>query len=191
MLDAPFLLLLFETLYVVAVGSWLGSMAFFSFGVAPTVFRALEPGPAGRLVRAVFPIYYAFGIGCLVVALPSLVGRALSFEDLRGPGVGVQAVAIVVGLLVLFYCRNTLAPAINAARDAGPDRQAAFERLHKRSVVLNAVLMVAALGLLVSFAVRPAPKGTGIDEYTPEERARYDHAYHQQMVRAKSRPAPP
>ena len=52
LIDAPGLV----ALYLSAV--MLGAMVFFSGIVAPTVFTTLEPQPAARLIRRIFPRYY-------------------------------------------------------------------------------------------------------------------------------------
>ena len=44
------------------LGGLAGSMLFFAFVVAPTVFRALPGEHAGPLLRALFPRYYLWGL---------------------------------------------------------------------------------------------------------------------------------
>ena len=51
-------------LYIVALGVWVGSIIFFSFFIAPTVFKVLKPEDAARLQRALFPKYYLVGMIC-------------------------------------------------------------------------------------------------------------------------------
>jgi hypothetical protein len=159
---------------LLALSGWVGSILFFSFGVAPVIFRVLGAEPAARFVRALFPRYYAWGATSGAVALPAYLGVPLAFPEYRGPWVGLQALVIVAGILIMFYAGNTLTPAINAARDAGPPQQARFERLHRRSVWLNGVVLVLGLALLVAHAARPMPRTSGIVELTPDERARYE-----------------
>ena len=114
-----------------------------------------------------FPRYYLWGVISCAVALPSLICGTLSFPELRGPTVAVQAGLIVSGLLITLYSGNTLTPAINAARDGGPSTSQKFERLHRRSVILNALVLMIGLGLLVAFAIRKAPTTSGIKEPAP------------------------
>jgi hypothetical protein len=166
------LLALFDSAYVLALASWVGSILFVSFALAPLVFRVLGAEAGGRFVRALFPRYYAWGATSGAIALPSYLGVPLSFPEYRGPLVGVQAGAIVAGILIMLYSGNSLTPAINAARDAGPSQQERFDRLHRRSVRLNAVSLMLGVGLLIAFANRPAPRTSGIVEPSPIERAR-------------------
>ena len=41
-----------------------GAMTFFSFALTPVVFRALERDQAGRLLGALFPVYYRSMAAC-------------------------------------------------------------------------------------------------------------------------------
>lgn len=177
-MTARFLMIVFDSVYLVALTAWVGSVLFLSFGVAPIIFTALGPESAGKFVRALFPRYYQWGVISGAVALPAAMAVPLAFpDDLRGPWVGVQALAIIVGILITLYAGNVLTPQINAARDAGPEGQARFERLHQRSVWLNGLVLVLGLALLVGFAARPKPRSSGIVEPGPAERAAAEADY--------------
>ncbi len=167
-MSAPVLLAIFDSVYVIALTAWVGSILFFSFGVAPIIFNVLGAEAGGKFVRALFPRYYLWGVISCSVALPAVVCGPLAFPELRGTFIGVQALAIITSLLIMLYCGNSLTPAINAARDAGPDQAERFDRLHKRSVNLNSVVLLIGLGLLIAFAARPAPKTSGIVEKFPK-----------------------
>ncbi len=149
---------IFDGVYLLALTAWAGSILYFSFGVAPVIFRVLGAEAGGKFVRALFPRYYAWGATSTAVALPSLICGALSVPGRRGPMVGVQAGLIVLGLLIMLYCGNSLTPAINAARDEGPASAGRFDRLHRRSVNLNAVCLLIGIALLVGFAVGREPR---------------------------------
>src|SRR5438093_9875890 len=56
-------------LYLVALAVWVGSIIFFSFVIAPTVFKVLKPEDAARLQRALFPKYYLVGILCAGIGI--------------------------------------------------------------------------------------------------------------------------
>jgi hypothetical protein len=185
MLDAPFLLLVFDVAVTLALGAWLGALAFFTFGLVPIIFKALDRENSRSFVRAIFPIYYNWGVGCTTIALPALVGRALSFPEFRGPWLGIQAALLLGCLLAQLYCGQALTPAINAA----PEGEPRWKKLHARSVVINGLVLLVALGLSIGFALRPKPRTAGIDEYTPEERARYDVEYLLQLTTPKKKAA--
>jgi hypothetical protein len=166
------LLALFDSVYVLAMAMMVGSIAFFSFVVAPMVFRVLGAETGGRFVRALFPHYYLWGASCGAIALPAYVAGPLCFPEYRGISVGIQATVLLCCTLIMLYGGNSLVPQINRARDAGPSSHDRFERLHRRSVLLNGLVMIAGMLLLVTFAWRPAPRTEGIIEPTPVERAR-------------------
>ena len=190
-MTARFLLGLFDSAYLIALAAWVGSVLFFSFGVAPILFKVLGAEAGGRFVRALFPRYYLWGAIAGAVALPAYLGVPLSFPEYRGPRVAVEALTIVAGTLIMLYGANALVPAINAARDAGLAEHARFDRLHRRSVRLNALVMVLGLALLVGYANRPLPRTSGIVEMTPLERARYDARIERAMREIESGRQPP
>jgi uncharacterized membrane protein len=171
---APVMQKLYDSLYLLALTSWVGSILFLSFGVAPIIFKVLEPEAASKFVRALFPRYYAWGAISAAIAVPAYIAVPLSFPEMRGPWVAVQALLLVIGALLMLYCGNALTPAINEARDAGPAQDARFKALHRRSVRLNGLALVIGLGLLVAFAVRSVPTSAGLVELPPAARTEYD-----------------
>jgi hypothetical protein len=168
------LLALFDSVYLLAMAALVGGIVFFTLVVAPIVFRILGTEAGGRFVRALFPRYYLWNAILGAVALPSFVAGPLCFPEYRGPAVGVQSAILLAIILVMLYSGNSLVPQINRARDEGPVASDRFERLHRRSVVLNAAAMIGGIGLLVAFACRPAPRTRGIIELSPQERARLE-----------------
>jgi hypothetical protein len=172
--SARFLLGLFDSVYVIALTAWVGSILFFSFVVAPVIFTVLGPEAGGKFVRALFPRYYAWGAIAGAIALPAYVAVPLCYPEYRGPIIGVQAMVLLGCVLAMLYAGNSLTPAINSARDSGAAGEARFRRLHRRSVRLNALVLVVGIGLLIAFANRPAPRTAGIAELGPEEKARFD-----------------
>jgi Domain of unknown function (DUF4149) len=175
-MSPSFLLSLFDSVYLVALTAWVGSILFFSFGVAPIIFGVLGEQTGGKFVRALFPRYYLWGAIAGAIALPAFVARPLCYHEFRGPLVGVQAMVILAGILSMLYGGNSLTPAINEARDAGASGQKRFEQLHRRAVRLNGLVLVVGLGLLVAFATRRAPVSSGLNELTPAAQVRYDAA---------------
>jgi uncharacterized membrane protein len=170
-MDARTLLLVFDAIFLLGMTAWLGSLLFFSFGVAPIIFRVLEPPQAARFVRALFPRYYAWGATSGVIALASFTSGVLVRPEFRGFGALVQIVLLLMGILINLYCGNVLTPQINAARDSGPDQADRFDRLHRRSVRLNGLMLLAGVVLVVLHASRPEPTGPGVTEPNPTERA--------------------
>lgn len=124
----------------------LGGMVFFAALVAPIVFRVLPAEPGGRFIRALFPRYYAWVLGCSAAA-------AVALFPLSKPDAGIMVV--VAGLA--WWLRQVLMPRINAlsdrakAGDAGA--QTGFDRAHKLSVIANLLQMTAAAVVLAGFVM--------------------------------------
>ncbi|MEW4566380.1 DUF4149 domain-containing protein [Tautonia sp. JC769] len=172
MIDSKTLLMVFDALFLLSMTAWLGAILFFSFGIAPVIFKVLEPAQAARFVRAIFPRYYAWGTTGATLALASLTSGILVRPEYRGPWALAQILLVLSGIVINLYCGNALTPRINAARDAGPGHSARFDRLHRRSVRLNGLMLIFGVVLVVAHAFRPEPQGPGITEPTPAERAR-------------------
>ena len=128
-------------LYVIA--GTLGAMLFFAIGVAPIVFQALPAEQAGLFLRKLFPRYY------LSLIIGSTAGGLL--------WLGTQPLASGVCLLIAvstLWIRQWLVPRINALRDrelsgdvsAGEE----FARLHRLSVAINMLQLLALLGILIT-----------------------------------------
>ena len=60
---------LLRALAVMTVAAWLGIMAFFSFEVAPVVFKTIDRAIAGQAVTAVLPRYSRWGLALSGIAL--------------------------------------------------------------------------------------------------------------------------
>ena len=131
-------------LAMLATALALGGMVFFSFVMAPLVFRQLDRQQAATFMRAAFPRYYAaIGAFALIAALAAVPGDT-------------AASALMAGVAIAFAAlRAFLLPAINRHREgrAAGDQAAsrAFARLHGFSMVVNfaqlAAVTVAVLRL--------------------------------------------
>lgn len=111
-----------------------GIMVFFGAVVAPVLFTVLPPDWSAAVVRRFFPRYFVF------LGVITAVAAALA------PGLVAQATLGACALLFGFN-RFWLIARINAARDAG--QQQRFDRLHRLSVGLNLVQLLALVGVLV------------------------------------------
>ena len=147
-------------LYLWALMVWIGEVVFFSFVVAPAIFRTF-PADAGRAVGAVFPIYYAVGYVCgAVLFLGSVV--LLRGATARGWWV-VNAALAAVMLASTLYAGVVIQPRASALRPqihdptAPPSAKEEFDRLHRLAVQLNVVVLLGGIGVSVitAAALRP------------------------------------
>jgi hypothetical protein len=146
-----------EYLHMLAVAVLVGKVVLLSFIVAPILAKNLEREPFGKVVRQLFPAYYALGMGTAILGLISVIGLGLIL--------GMSTTLLVAGgtwLIILAaeaYCRSPLTPQSNAMRDrlkeqesrgaVDPALQSAWNRLHQRSVSLNSLVLLAGLYLLL------------------------------------------
>jgi hypothetical protein len=186
------LLALFDSIYLAALSIWIGSAVFMVFGLAPILIKAIDSESASKLVRAIFPRYYAAGAIAGAIALPSFVAGPLCYSEYRGAMVAVQALAIIFGILLMLYGANSIVLAIGDRDGEGPGpSQTAHSR--RQAVGLNLIVILLAFSLVVAYVLRPAPKTSGIIEMTPQERAHYDAALYRVIedVEAKYGLRPP
>lgn len=124
----------------VALGAWLGIIAFFSFVGAPRAF-AVFGDEAGAYVNDVFPRYYRLGVGLGFVAFVAVVASGL-LDGFDGTALVVTG-AVALAVVLAGYSLGSLIPKMDAAGDEG------FERYHRQSVVLNGVMLLAVAVALV------------------------------------------
>jgi uncharacterized membrane protein len=136
-------------LHLLALGLWVGEIAFFSFIAAPAIFAALGPERAGPVVSAMFPRYYALGTAAAVVALASSLLLARHADR---PGWWTAAAGCVaLGLAATLWAGTVVHPRAQrlriASQSAGrpPSEDDAFRRAHRDAVLLNAAALLAGL----------------------------------------------
>ena len=148
-------------LYLVALIVWLGEIVFFSFVVAPALFRTLPTADAGRAVGAVFPLYYRLGYVCggaLLLTTLFLLGGAVS----RGWW-SVNAVLAAMMLAATLYAGVVVQPRASELRlqihdtAAPPTVKEEFDRLHRLAVQLNGAVLLCGIvvSIVTAAALRP------------------------------------
>jgi hypothetical protein len=131
---------------VVCIAGWLGIMAFFSFEVAPVVFRTIDRAIAGQAVAAVIPRYYGWGLALSAIALVASVIQVISGRAGRiRPLIGAALCGLMVTMLVL--ASTVIAPRAETARRSRDDT--GFARAHRASIQLNLVTLGAGAAFLV------------------------------------------
>ncbi len=143
-------------LHLLAVAVLVGKVVFLSFVTAPVLASTLEPEAFARVVRRLFPRYYAFGMMTATVGWASMTSLGL----LKGfAPLDLVAATLWLGVLAIEnYCRFPLTPRINALSDQLKDAAQRGEpmvsvrrdrdALHRRSVRLNGVVLMLGLSLI-------------------------------------------
>ena len=141
---------LIKWVYVTGLGTWLGSIVFFSAVVAPTVFQVLTREDAAKLQRRVFPRYYLIGM-CSAVIGVVCVGWLL-FERAFTKWPGILSLLLLASLGgTAFWVRQAVAPRMEELRtqkETSPEAARAWRELHGLSVQLNVATLVGVLALL-------------------------------------------
>lgn len=148
-------------LYLAALIVWLGEIVFFSFVVAPAIFRTLPTADAGRAVGAVFPLYYRLGYVCggaLLLTTLFLMGGAVSRTWW-----GVNAVLAALMLGATLYAGVVIQPRASELRPqihdatAPPTAKEEFDRLHRLAVQLNGAVLLCGIvvSMITARALRP------------------------------------
>lgn len=144
-----------RTLAIVALAAWLGVTGFFSFVVAPLVFRAIDRAVAGQAVAAILPWYYGWGVVLSAIACAALTGVAVRTRVGRWrDGLGAALAAVAVAALA--WSAGVALPRANEARRTRDDR--AFVAAHRSAVRLNATALLAGIGALGLAALKRADR---------------------------------
>jgi len=146
-------MILVLSIYLAALGCWLGGIVFFSFFTAPAVFTRLPTAEAGQLISAIFPRYYMLGY---VAGTVSLI-LAVYLTAVRGPRIwwGATTVALAIALGLTFYAGTVILPRADAIRtvveepNPDPARKAEFDQLHGMSVMINGAVLLLNLAAVV------------------------------------------
>tara|TARA_Y100000816_G_scaffold23637_1_gene15241 strand:- start:2270 stop:2656 length:387 start_codon:yes stop_codon:yes gene_type:complete len=116
----------------------LGMMIFFSFVLAPMIFKILDPENAGKFVRKIFPYYYFVNLVFLSVAV------VLFFI------VSSFSINFYITLALVFsfvFAQFILMPLINRLKDNNQEKK--FKYAHGFSVVINFAQMILLIYLLI------------------------------------------
>ena len=116
----------------------LGIMLFFSFILAPMIFKVLPPDNAGVFIRAIFPYYYL--VNLLILGLVS--GFYIFYQTFI-----LDFYLVLTSALLFFFNLVYLMPKINKLKDERNEK--AFKISHFISVVINFVQLVM-LGIVLA-----------------------------------------
>ncbi|MAD13811.1 MAG: hypothetical protein CMI99_02535 [Pelagibacteraceae bacterium] len=126
-----------EQIIMNLVSLTLGIMLFFSFVLAPMIFKVLSPENAGLFVRAIFPYYYLVNLIILgTISIFYIFYKTFNLDFY-----------LILGTALLFLLNLVfLMPKINKYKDQKNER--AFKIAHFISVIIN-FLQLIALGIIL------------------------------------------
>lgn len=140
---------LINFIYLISLVCSIGSIIFFSFFVAPVVFKNLEREKAGELVGIIFPRYYKLGYICAALILLSFLVSGAEDIGLKWCAWGVMILGSGLAGLVINPKAKQIKEQLKPIPDGeNPELEAKFKTLHSFSVKLNAVVLFAGLWLL-------------------------------------------
>ena len=126
-------------IYLLSLVCWIGSIFFFSFFVAPVVFKNMEREKAGELVGIIFPRYYMIGYVCGALIFVALLLTRPETAGLKWCAWGIMMLATAgAGLAVNPRAKIIKEKLKEASESEKPDLEARFKTLHSLSVKLNA-----------------------------------------------------
>ena len=127
-----------ENLIQNIVAFCLGMMFFFSFILAPMIFKILDEENAGKFVRKIFPYYYFVNL----VFLSSVI---LLFFYISKINLDLY---VAISLVISFvFAQFFLMPLINKLKDNNENNK--FKYAHGLSVLLNFIQMIGLVYLLI------------------------------------------
>ena len=115
----------------------LGVMLFFSFVLAPMIFKVLPPDNAGIFVRAIFPYYYLVNLLILCIICSFYIYYETFVLDFY---------IILFCTLLFFFNLIFLMPKINKYKDQQNEK--GFKISHFISVIINFMQLIA-LGVVL------------------------------------------
>ena len=116
----------------------LGMMFFFSFIIAPVIFRVLDTKNAGKFVRTIFPYYYFVNLLILSVVIFLFIYRSSISLDFY--------ITFIIAILFLFLIL-ILMPLINKFKDSNEGKK--FKYAHGLSVFINFIQMIGLVYLII------------------------------------------
>jgi len=146
--------------YLVTLITWIGSIIFSSFVVAPTVFapNLLKPEDQGAVIRRIFSKYYMIGMVGSVVGIVAVGLLVANRAFGKWPGVATLLLLAMMGGVDL-WLRQAVMPHMNELRDhraalvargepPSPELDSEWASLHRLSVQLNGAVLLSGLVLV-------------------------------------------
>ena len=120
------------------VSGILAIMLFFSFAIAPIIFKSLDEKNARNFIRNIFPYYYFINLILSILVI-------ICFIFLNYYGLNFY---LILSVAILFaFSQFILMPMINKFRDNNETKK--FNYTHGFSVVINIIQMVFLIIILI------------------------------------------
>src|ERR1700722_12542262 len=143
-----------RTVEVLCLSLWLGRDGFLSFVVAPGAFRVLTSrDQAGAMVGFSLWWMHMIGVICGIVFLVCRFLRTRSFSGLVAPA----TLCVVLMIVLTVVSQHAVSPRMAELRgrrgsieatDAGSPLLAEFQKLHRRSVLLESGVLLAGIAAM-------------------------------------------
>ena len=127
-----------DSLFQNIIAITLGMMIFFSFVLAPMIFKILDPDNAGKFVRKIFPYYYFVNLIFLSIA-------AILFFLVSSLNKDLYIILLLV--MSFIFAQFILMPLINKLKDNNQEKK--FKYAHGLSVLINFLQMIGLIYLLI------------------------------------------
>ena len=115
----------------------LGTMLFFSFVIAPVIFKVLDSNNAGKFVRKIFPHYYL--INLIILSIAALLLFYIS-------SVNFDFYITLVIIILFAFSLLILMPLINKFKDNKEEKK--FKYSHVLSVIINFIQIIGLIYLI-------------------------------------------
>ena len=115
----------------------LGAMLFFSFVIAPVIFKVLDAKNAGKFVRKIFPHYYMINLTILSIAVLLLIYIS---------SINLEFYITLIITILFAFSLFILMPLINNFKDSKKEKK--FKYSHTLSVIINCIQIIGLIYLV-------------------------------------------
>lgn len=138
--------------------TWIGGMIFLVVIGAPSIFKVLPRETAGDVLGDIFPKYWIMGYLCGITALVTVVIISIKNQFYPWERIGLLSFMTVLTFflgLVLAARARKLRLQIRSERDTPQHGMLIrkFRGVHKVSVILNVIVLIAGLAVIFLMAV--------------------------------------
>lgn len=145
-------------IYILSICFWIGSIFFFSFIAAPSIFKVLPSETAGNVVTDIFPKYYLVAYICGALAIIAALMLRLMYNHWTGLMFAVRIAILAVMLGLAVYAGSIIRPQAHEARTEMrslteespnyPEIHDKFRSLHRASAIMNSAVFLLGIAIL-------------------------------------------